>query len=317
MLLDEVTTRSADYAEILKLVRRVAQTDANVLISGETGTGKDFIAELIHDAGPRRSHPFLKIDCASIPAPLAESELFGYERGAFSDAQERKNGKLLLAGEGTLYFDGINHLGPMVQSKLLRFVQEKKFEPLGGSRAVAVSSRVIASVSMPLQECLEQKQIREDLYYRLAGVTIDLPALRHRREDLEELIGSLLQELRKKYGKKSVLDPQAFELLLQYSWPGNIRELRNVLERAVIHCEEIIGCTDLFFRQSLAHGESISSAADQMMSLEDVEKAYIVEVLRSVQGHQGKAARILKINRKTLLMKKRKYGLEKPRKKTL
>lgn len=313
MLLDQLVTRSDLFAQVLSIARRVAQTDASILIGGETGTGKDFLAELIHDAGPRRSHPFLKIDCASIPFSLAESELFGYEKGAFSDAVEAKKGKLVLAGEGTIYLDGINHLGNTIQSKLLRFVQERTVEPLGGSKTVPVKSRLMASCSMPLQVCLEQKQIREDLYYRLAAVAIDLPPLRQRVEDVEMLVDEFLQHLSKKYNRKTELNPDTLVQLKSYSWPGNIRELQNLLEQAVIHAGEAIGPVDVQFRRSMTHPDALALAADRMMSLEDLEKAYIIEVLRSVNGHQGKAARILKINRKTLLMKKRKYGLEKKR----
>jgi transcriptional regulator with PAS, ATPase and Fis domain len=316
MLLDQLLTRSDLFAQVLSVAKRVAQTDANILIGGETGTGKDFLAELIHDAGPRRSHLFLKVDCASIPSSLVESELFGYEKGAFSDAVEPKKGKLLLAGEGTIYLDGINHFGSTVQSKLLRFVQERKVEPLGGSKAISVRSRLMASCSMPLRVCLEQKQIRDDLYYRLAAVAIDLPPLRERMQDLESLAGGFMEDLSKKYNRKARLNPDAWLFLKSYSWPGNIRELHNLLEQAVIHAAESIGPDDMNFRRSIAHPDSLSFAAGRMMSLDDLEKAYIVEVLRSVQGQQGKAARILKINRKTLLMKKRKYGLEQNRKRT-
>ncbi|HSP07243.1 MAG TPA: sigma-54 factor interaction domain-containing protein, partial [Acidobacteriota bacterium] len=163
MLLDEVAARSPAFAEVLRLVRRVAVAETTVLISGETGTGKDFIAELIHDASPRRSGPLLKIDCASIPVSLAESEFFGYEKGAFSDAFQAKPGKLQLAEGGTVYLDGVHHLASGVQSKLLRFVQEKKLEPLGGSRTVHVDCRILASISVPLETCLQEKQLREDL----------------------------------------------------------------------------------------------------------------------------------------------------------
>ncbi len=203
---------------------------------------------------------------------------------------KRKRGKLLLAGEGTIYLDGINHLGSTVQSKLLRFVQERKVEPLGGSKAVSVKSRIMASCSMPLRVCLEQKQIRDDLYYRLAAVAIDLPPLRQRVEDLESLANGFMQDMLKKYGRKAHLNPDTWLFLKSYSWPGNIRELQNVLEQAVIHAGESIGPADMNFRRSLAHPDSLSFAADRMLSLDDLEKAYIVEVLRSVQGHQGKAA---------------------------
>jgi transcriptional regulator with PAS, ATPase and Fis domain len=310
MLLDEVATRSDSFAEILKIVRRVAQTDANILITGETGTGKDFFAELIHDAGPRRARPFLKIDCASIPPTLAESEFFGYEKGAFSDATESKMGKLQLAERGTVYLDGINHLPAVIQSKLLRFVQERKLDPLGSSRSYTVDCRLIASSSLPVKTCLVEKQLREDLYYRLAAVTIDLPPLRERMQDIEILVGSMLEEFETKYKKKGELKPEAMRFLKSYRWPGNIRELRNVIEQAVIHSDGPIGPTEMSFLQSVSHKDHLSFAAERMLSLDELEKLYIAEVLRKVRGHQSKAAKILKINRKTLLLKKRKYGLD-------
>ena len=309
MLLDEITTRSPLFAAVLQVVRRVSATDANVLLTGETGTGKDFVAELIHDASNRRAQPFIKIDCASIPFSLAESEFFGYEKGAFSDASESKSGKLQLARGGTVYLDGINHLAITVQSKLLRFVQERKVEPLGSSKPIRVDCRLIASCSDPLHACLQQKQLREDLYYRLAGVSIDLPPLRERSQDIELLVSILLKEFNEKYRKKADLTPETREFLRNYRWPGNIRELRNVLEHAVIHSDSKITPLNLSLRQSVSHTEDLSHFADQMLSLEDVEKLYIAEVLRKVKGHQIKASKILKMNRKTLMLKKRKYGL--------
>jgi transcriptional regulator with PAS, ATPase and Fis domain len=309
MLLDEVTTRSSVFANVLQIVRRVAATDANVLITGETGTGKDFTAELIHDASHRRASPFIKIDCASIPYSLAESEFFGYEKGAFSDASESKSGKLQLSRGGTVYLDGINHLPSNVQSKLLRFVQERVVEPLGSAKSYQVDCRLIASCSAPLNLCLQQKQLREDLYYRLSAVCIDLPPLRKRFEDIDGLVTNLLKSFNEKYKKKNKLSAETLEFLRNYPWPGNIRELRNVLEHAVIHCDETIRPLDLTFRQSVFHKDTLSHFAEQMLSLEDVDKLYIAEVLRKVKGHQVKAAKILKINRKTLMLKKRKYDL--------
>jgi len=309
MLLDEIRTRSRLFADVLAVVRRVAVTDANVLLTGETGTGKDFVAELIHDASNRRAHPFIKIDCASIPSSLAESEFFGYEKGAFSDASESKMGKLQLSRGGTVYLDGINHLIPTVQSKLLRFVQERKVEPLGSSKSYRVDCRLIASCSEPLKNCLIEKQLREDLYYRLAAVSIDLPPLRERFQDIEPLVQDLLKEFNEKYRKKSHLSPEAGEFLRIYRWPGNIRELRNVLEHAVIHCDHTITPLDLSLKHSVSQMENLTYFADKMLSLEDVEKLYIAEVLRKVKGHQIKASKILRMNRKTLMLKKRKYGL--------
>lgn len=309
MLLDEIRTRSRLFSDVLAVVRRVATTDANVLLTGETGTGKDFVAELIHDASNRRAYPFIKIDCASIPSSLAESEFFGYDKGAFSDASEPKMGKLQLSRGGTVYLDGINHLATTVQSKLLRFVQERRVEPLGSSKSYRVDCRLIASCSEPLKTCLAEKQLREDLYYRLAAVSIDLPPLRERSQDIEPLVQDLLSEFNEKYRKKSRLSPEAGEFLRNYRWPGNIRELRNVLEHAVIHCDSTITPLNLSLKHSVYQTENLIHFADQMLSMEDVEKLYIAEVLRKVKGHQIKASKILKMNRKTLMLKKRKYGL--------
>jgi len=288
----------------------VAQTDVNVLLTGETGTGKDFVAGLIHDASPRRSAPFLKIDCASIPPSLAESEFFGYEKGAFSDAYESKTGKLQLAHHGTIYLDGVNHLPANIQSKLLRFVQERQVEALGGGRLVSVDCRLIASCSAPIDVCVKERQLREDLYYRLSAVTIHLPPLRERIADLDFLVSGLVKEFNEKYRKKTEAADQLLEFLKGYRWPGNIRELRNVIEQAVIHSNGTIVPRHLLLEHSIAQQDSLAFAADQMLSLEQIEKMYITEVLRKVKGHQSKAAKILKINRKTLMMKKRKYGLE-------
>lgn len=309
MLLDEITTRSKAFADVLTLIRRVSKTEANVLLTGETGTGKDYIAGLIHDASERRSRIFMKIDCASIPPSLAESEFFGYEKGAFSDAAEAKAGKLQLSRGGTVYLDGINYLSSQVQSKLLRFVQDRKVEPLGSSKTYSVDCRLITSCSMPLNVCLKQQQLREDLYYRLAAVSVDLPPLRERVEDVETLATELVREFNQKYKKKSRMSPESMELLVNYRWPGNIRELRNVIEYAVIHSETDIHPRHLSLRESVANVEQLSYFAERMLSMEQVEKLYIAEVLRKVKDNQIKAAAILKINRKTLMLKRRKYGL--------
>lgn len=310
MLLDEIVTRSASYSDILRIVRRVSQTDASVLLFGETGSGKDFIAELIHDASSRRANSFLKIDCASIPTSLAESELFGYEKGAFSDAYQSKAGKFQLADTGTLYLDGVNHLPASIQSKLLRFVQEKVVERLGGSQPIRVDCRMIASCSIPLARALKEGYLREDLYYRLAGVTIEVPPLRERIADVDALAFSALKEFNEKYKKTAQLNSKALDCLRSYHWPGNVRELRNIIEHAVIHSNGEIGSSELMLGQTVGKGDYLAFAADQKFSLEDVEKMYISEVLRKTRGHNGNAARILKINRKTLLMKRRKYGLD-------
>jgi DNA-binding NtrC family response regulator len=309
MLLDEIQTKSSAFSSTLALIRRVSNTDTNILLAGETGSGKDFVAGLIHDASRRRNAPFLKIDCASIPSSLAESEFFGYEKGAFSDAFQSRTGKLRLVDGGTLYFDGINHLPASIQSKLLRFVQERKVEPLGASKTYSVDCRLIASCTVPVKTCLKEKQLREDLYFRLAGVLIELPPLRNRIEDLEILISNILEELSQKYRKSPGISAGSMKLLKEYSWPGNVRELKNVLERAVIHGNHPVQPEDLIFNQSASDPSYLVHAADRMISLEDLEQRYITEVLRHVHGHLGKAADILNINRKTLLEKRKKYGI--------
>jgi DNA-binding NtrC family response regulator len=310
MMLDAIQSRSPAFSSVLALVRRVAPAETNILITGETGAGKDFVAELIHNAGPRRNHPFLKIDCASIPSSLAESEFFGYEKGAFSDAYQSKPGKLQLAEGGTLYLDGVHHLSPTVQSKLLRFVQEHTLEPLGGSRSIRVDCRILSSVTAPLNRRLQEKQLREDLYFRLAGVTIEVPPLRERIPDLETLLDQFVREFNEKYRKGAEFNPEALRILKQYNWPGNIRELRNVAEGAVIRSNGIVTPMDLTLNRGVSGADFLSHASGQALSLEDMERMYILEVLRSVNGHFGQAARILNINRKTLLMKRRKYGIE-------
>jgi transcriptional regulator with PAS, ATPase and Fis domain len=188
-------------------------------------------------------------------------------------------------------------------------VQERKVEPLGSSKSYSVDCRLISSCSEPLKACLLEKQLREDLYYRLAAVSIDLPPLRERSQDIDLIASDLLKEFNEKFRKKCTLSPETQEFLRNYRWPGNIRELRNVLEHAVIYSEGIITPLHLSFRQSVSQAEDLSYFADQMLSLEDVEKLYIAEVLRRVKGHQIKASKILKMNRKTLMLKKRKYGL--------
>jgi transcriptional regulator with PAS, ATPase and Fis domain len=217
---------------------------------------------------------------------------------------------LRLADGGTLYFDGINHLPNRIQSKLLRFVQEKTVEPLGGIKSYSVDCRLIASCTAPIKTCLKEKQFREDLYYRLAGVMIELPPLRNRIEDMEVLTREILQEFSQKYRKHPTLTEDAVKSLKEYTWPGNVRELRNVLEHAVIHGNQSIHSTDLIFNQSISDPSYLSFAAERMISLDDLEKRYITEVLRHVRGHLGKAAAILNINRKTLLEKRKKYGIE-------
>ena len=277
---------------VLDTVEKILDHDVSILILGESGVGKDHLAESIHARGNRRNEPFTHIECASIPADLFESELFGHERGTFTDAHTRKVGKLEAARRGTVYFDEISALAPQLQAKLLRAIEERRFTRLGGS-SVPFEARVISSTSADPREVL-----RRDLYYRINVVTLTLPPLRERSEDVLALAKQFL-------GRKR-LDESAKRLLLSYPWPGNIRELRNAIERAAL-LEESDRLTAASF--SLG-GDLVTTAARGAWTLDELESHYIREVLQITRKNYSKAAELLGINRKTLLEKRRKYGLE-------
>ncbi|HUP59453.1 MAG TPA: sigma-54 dependent transcriptional regulator [Thermoanaerobaculia bacterium] len=287
-------TRNAAMRNVLETVEKVLDHDVNVLILGESGSGKDYLAEAIHACGARRNEPFVHIECASIPADLFETELFGHERGTFTDAHARKIGKLELARRGTVYFDEISALTSQLQAKLLRAIQERRFTRLGGSSPVPFDARVITSSSADLST------LRRDLYYRINVVTLTLPPLRERAEDILPLAKSFL--------KRRKLDKQAERLLVHYHWPGNIRELRNAIERAALVEEgDTVTASSLPIKEA---GDLIAAAARGGWTLADLEAHYIREVLRLTRSNYSRAAEILGINRKTLLEKRKRYGLE-------
>ena len=277
---------------VLDTAGKVLDRDVSILILGESGVGKDYLAESIHACSSRRAEPFVHIECASIPADLFESELFGHERGTFTDAHARKPGRLEAAQRGTVYFDEIAALSPQLQAKLLRAIEEKRFTRLGGGGNVPFEARVISSTTADPREAL-----RRDLLYRINVVTLTLPPLRERPEDILPLAKEFL-------GRRK-LDAAAERLLTSYAWPGNIRELRNVLERATI-----VEPDGPITPASLPLGDLITTAARGAWTLDQLESHYIAEVLRQTRQNYSRAAEILGINRKTLLEKRRKYGLE-------
>ena len=283
---------------LLQTVEKVVDHDVSILILGESGSGKDHLAEAIHATSARRGGPLVRIDCAAIPPELFEAELFGYERGAFTDAQSRKIGRLELAQRGTIYFDEIAALAPTVQAKLLRAIQEKRFTRLGGNQLIDVDTRVISSSSADLADAAA---FRRDLLYRINVVTLTVPPLRERREDIAALARQFLAR------RKRGIDDAAMRMLVEHAWPGNVRELRNVIERAVL-LEE----SDVITPASLPHfdGDFVETAARHGWTLDELESRYIAEVLRQTRSNYSKAAAILGINRKTLLEKRRKYGIE-------
>lgn len=301
-------TKSAAVRELLGTAEKILEHDVNVLILGEQGSGKDYLAEAIHACSPRRSSPFISIDCASLPPEIFESELFGFERGAFTDAQTQKIGRIEMARNGTLYLDRVASLPSTLQAKLLRVIQDRKFSRLGSNRVMDLDARVISSASGSSDA---SEGFRKDLFYRLNVVSLTLPPLRKRREDIPALAARFLREAARQTGRKrKQLTPEASELLLEYSWPGNVRELKNVIERAqLLEESERITPASLPMEGFTSPEDLLEAGSRSGWTLEELEMRYIREILRTSGGNFSKAAAILGINRKTLLDKRKRYGL--------
>ena len=306
-----LVSRSKAMRPILDLAQKVAATRSSVLIFGESGTGKELMARFIHESGPRRSMSFVRIPCANLPDDLLESELFGVERGAFSGATERKIGRMEQAHGGTVYFDEILALSSPMQAKLLRLLQERSFERLGGQKTIQVDLRFVASTSTPPEEAARDERLRRDLYYRLNVVSLRVPPLRERTEDILKLAQHFLRQARTTLQKSAGrLNAAARRALMDYRWPGNIRELKNVIERAVILASgREITPDDLGIDPTALVSDLVDQAAERQLTLKELERAYIEQVLRRTHGNRSEAARILGISRKTLLEKRRRYGL--------
>ena len=293
--------------ELLEKVRKVAASASTVLIRGESGTGKDLLASIIHYLGVNADEPLVHIDCASLPHELVESELFGYERGAFTGATQMKRGRLELAGRGTIVLDEVGALSMAVQAKLLRVIEEKQFQRLGGTRNLSVDARLVALTNVDLEHAVARRAFREDLYYRLNVIPLIIPPLRERPADIKPLARRLLAQLCEVHRRPEMtFAPGALSALEGYQFPGNVRELRNMVERAVIYTAAAeVGVEDL-----PAHVRKAGAAPASKMSLEDLERVYIAEILDYTRGKKTKAAQILGISRKTLLEKRKRYGLD-------
>ncbi len=303
-----LVARSPEMQALVELARRVAPTNATVLLLGETGTGKDVLARAIHQESPRRSAPFVKVDCASLPETLLDSELFGHEKDAFTDAGARKAGRFELAHGGTIFLDEVAELGLGVQAKLLRVLQERAFERVGGTETIQVDVRILAATNHNLEEALKKNRFREDLYFRLNVVPIRLPALRERRKDIPHLARHGVAQFAERHGKPiEGLTDEALDLLVRYPWPGNVRELEHAIERAVLIADGPLLRSEHFTLDFVA--AAATAPDDALLTLEALEREYIRRVLWKVRGHKGRAARILGINRKTLLEKRKRYGL--------
>jgi two-component system response regulator HydG len=297
--------------EIFQLLEMVAPSDATVLLLGETGTGKELVAQAIHRNSRRAAGPFVVVNCATLPETLLESELFGHERGAFTGAAIRKDGRFLLAHHGTLFLDEIAELSLSIQAKILRVLQAREFEPLGSNRVQKVDVRIIAATNRELEKMVREGRFRDDLYYRLNVFPVVLPPLRERLEDLPALADLFL----KKYGEKNrrraiSLAPEALQALRQYPWPGNIRELENVIERGVIVCQgEVFTQGDLPPALQQRGGWPVAGDATEP-GLPELERQLIRRTLERVAGQRQQAAEILGISLDELNLKIRSYGLE-------
>lgn len=296
--------------EIYRLIEQVAPTTASVLICGESGTGKELVARTIHELSLRREGPFIAINCSAIPKTLWESEIFGYEKGAFTGAVTRKEGFFKLAHGGTLFLDEVVEMSPDAQAKFLRVLEDKSFRRIGGTEEITADVRLLAATNRDPDEALRDGSLREDLYYRLNVFTINLPPLRERLSDIPLIVQHLIDVFSKRYNKDiKGIDQKALEILLRHPWPGNVRELSNVIERAVIMSEgKVILPEDL--RGSMKEGSMNSFLSISIgLPLEEVEKEMILKTLQATKGNKTRAAEILKISLKTLHNKLKKYSL--------
>lgn len=315
-----IVGKSPAFQDVLEKIQKVGPMDATVLLLGESGTGKELLAHAIHECSPRRNAPFVAINCAAIPQNLLENELFGHERGAYTGAENRKLGKLELADRGTVFLDEIGDMDPLLQSKLLRFLQERQFERVGGTKTISVSVRVVAATNRDLRSVIHSGQFREDLYYRLSVFPIEIPPLRARPDDIPILVNHFLVHYAREFGKGPLkLAPRTMDRLTSYSWPGNVRELQNCLERAAILTPDGLIRPDHIAVQPIRDLEpfdlteihlsgSLNTVMERARRL--VERRMIRAALERNGWNKTHAARELDVNYKTLLTKIREYSIE-------
>jgi DNA-binding NtrC family response regulator len=307
-----VVARSPKMQEVLAMVERVAPTNSTVLLGGESGVGKDLIARAIHEKSRRARGPFLKINSTAIPENLLESELFGYEKGAFTGAAASKPGKFELADKGTLFLDEIGDVPPATQVKLLRVLQEREFERLGGTRTIKVDVRLIAATNRDLREALEQGTFREDLYYRLNVVPIDIAPLRERKQDIPDLVNLFISRFAGDSGKAvEGITPDAMQILVNYHWPGNVRELQNIVERACALAKgNVLDAADIRLDVRPAKAANGTTGfLPEGMTLEQWEDEMVQEALRRANGNKSHAARMLGLSRNALRYRLSKIGI--------
>ncbi|HCA80481.1 MAG TPA: sigma-54-dependent Fis family transcriptional regulator [Bacteroidetes bacterium] len=315
---DSIVSRSKAFLDVLNLAARVAPTDSTVLIQGSSGTGKELLANFLHANSPRKTLPMVALNCSSIPETLIESELFGHERGSFTDAIATKQGLVEIANGGTLFLDEVAEISTMVQPKILRFLQTGEYRRVGGAKVLKSDVRIISATNKDLRQEVAAGRFREDLLYRLNVITLTLPPLRERKEDVPLLVEHFVKKHRRMKEPKRV-DEQAMALLGKYDWPGNVRELENVIERAIILSRDnIIRVDDLSlpigpqsYTEPLAPIDPSAPRLGSAVLMVDIEKAHIHGVLNSVSWNKNIAAKILGISLKTLYTKIRQYDLTK------
>ncbi len=314
---------SMPLLEIFEIINRVAKTDSTVLVLGESGTGKELVAKNIHYKSPRANKPFIHVNCAAIPSTLLESELFGYEKGAFTGAVTARAGRFEMADSGTLFLDEIGDMPPILQVKILRALQEKSFERIGGIKTVHADVRIIAATNKNLEQAVKEGRFREDLYYRLNVIPITMPPLRTRTQDLPELCEYFLDKYSVKIGRKRLtINKSAMNYLLQYSWPGNVRELENLIERLfVLKQDDTVTPYDLpdkiinrgipEFPNTVEDDENpFINGIDLNATIAKYEKNLILHALDLNEGVQSRAAKYLNIKRTTLIQKMKRHGID-------
>ncbi|MFQ5646315.1 MAG: sigma 54-interacting transcriptional regulator [bacterium] len=305
---EKIIGESAKMKSLFSLIDRVAKHDTTVLITGETGTGKELVARALHNQSSRSSRPFICVTCALFSQSLIESELFGFEKGAFTGADKGRTGKLELADKGTIFLDEIGEIGLEAQVKLLRFLERREVERIGSNKTMQLDVRVVAATNKDLAAAVKDGAFREDLYYRLNAITIDSPPLRERKEDIPLITRFYLEELAKQIGRKpKKISKKALDLLISYHWPGNVRELKNIIERAVV-----LGAGDVLYIQDFPEDirKSSSAGISSFKTLGDIEKQHIVSALIETGGNKSKAASLLDIGRATLYEKLKSYGIQ-------
>jgi two-component system, NtrC family, response regulator HydG len=300
--------------EVFSIVRQTSDLAANVLILGESGTGKEMIARAIHHHSVRAEGPFIPLNCAAVPETLLESELFGYLRGAFTDARKDRRGLFQEASGGILFLDEISEIPINLQAKLLRVIEDKDVRPLGANQSERVDTRIVSACNLDLEHLVEQGRFRQDLYYRLNVIRIELPPLRERAEDIPLLAEHFLHKFAPQAKRKiDAIDQEALAALMNYRWPGNVRELEHTIERAVLLGKEAsVGLKDLPLQSQASNGSSVplAAAVANAYTLRDLEREYILRVIESTHGNKAEAARILGVDRTTLYRKLEEYKLK-------